>query len=67
MHEHVRYVVIGAGIHGLVPTGTTGEFMVLDPQEYRRVISLPIFPGMTDEDVNDVIGAMRKVVAHYRR
>ena len=32
--------LIAAGIHGLVPTGTTGEFMVLSPEEYRRVIEL---------------------------
>lgn len=32
--------LIAAGIHGLVPTGTTGEFMTLEPAEYRRVIEL---------------------------
>jgi len=31
------------------------------------VISLPIFPGMTQEDIDDVVGAVRKVVSHYRR
>ncbi len=36
-------------------------------QEYRRVISLPIFPSMSDADVDDVIGAVQKVVRHYRR
>lgn len=35
--------------------------------EYRRAISLPIFPGMTDADVDDVIAAVQKVVRHYRR
>ena len=30
--------LIAAGIHGLVTTGTTGEFPTLTPQEYRRVI-----------------------------
>ena len=35
--------------------------------EYRRVISLPIFPGMTDADVDDVIGAVQKVVRSVRR
>ena len=30
--------LLGAGIHGLVTTGTTGEFPTLAPQEYRRVI-----------------------------
>ena len=32
--------LLAAGIHGLVPTGTTGEFMTLTPAEYRRVIEL---------------------------
>jgi dTDP-4-amino-4,6-dideoxygalactose transaminase len=36
-------------------------------REYRRVISLPIFPGMTDADVDDVIGAVQKVARHFRR
>ena len=32
--------LITAGVHGLVPCGTTGEFTTLSPQEYRRVIEL---------------------------
>jgi dihydrodipicolinate synthase/N-acetylneuraminate lyase len=32
--------LVAAGVHGLVPTGTTGEFMTLTPEEYRRVIEL---------------------------
>src|SRR5919112_4330570 len=32
--------LVVAGIHGLVPTGTTGEFTTLSPEEYRRVIEL---------------------------
>lgn len=34
---------------------------------YERLISLPIFPAMTDEDVDDVIVAMDKVISAYRR
>jgi dTDP-4-amino-4,6-dideoxygalactose transaminase len=34
---------------------------------YERMITLPIFPGMTDADVADVIAAMTKVVEHYAR
>jgi len=30
--------LIAAGIHGLVTTGSTGEFSTLTPQEYRRVV-----------------------------
>ncbi|MGH7931133.1 MAG: DegT/DnrJ/EryC1/StrS family aminotransferase, partial [Candidatus Binatia bacterium] len=32
---------------------------------YEEILSLPIFPGMTDVDVNDVIEAMYKVVTGY--
>ena len=32
--------LIAAGVHGLVPCGTTGEFTTLSPEEYRRVIEL---------------------------
>jgi perosamine synthetase len=32
---------------------------------YEEILSLPIFPGMTDMDVNDVIEAMYKVLTSY--
>jgi dTDP-4-amino-4,6-dideoxygalactose transaminase len=32
-----------------------------------RTISLPFFPAMSDADVDDVVRAVRKVVARYRR
>ena len=36
-------------------------------REYRRAISLPIYPGMTNEDVEDVIAAVERIVdAHTR-
>jgi len=34
---------------------------------YEEIISLPIFPGMSDEDAEDVIKAVRKVVNYYRK
>ena len=34
---------------------------------YERLISLPIFPGMSDHDVEDVIKAVKKVCCRYRR
>ncbi|MGH6892552.1 MAG: DegT/DnrJ/EryC1/StrS family aminotransferase, partial [Dongiaceae bacterium] len=43
-----------------------GEWPVAE-NEYERMISLPIFPGMTDRDVEDVIAAVEKVIAHFRR
>jgi dTDP-4-amino-4,6-dideoxygalactose transaminase len=32
-----------------------------------RTLSLPFYPKMTDEDADDVIGVVKKVIAHYRR
>jgi len=34
---------------------------------YERAITLPIFPKMSDEDVKDVIEAVRKVTQHYHK
>ena len=36
-------------------------------QAYERMITLPIFPAMTDGDVDDVIAAVTKVVEHFAR
>ena len=35
-------------------------------EEYQRVVSLPLHPGLTDEDVQDVIKAVTEVVEQYR-
>jgi dTDP-4-amino-4,6-dideoxygalactose transaminase len=34
---------------------------------YRRVISLPIYPGMNDEDVEDVIAAVEQIITTHRK
>jgi dTDP-4-amino-4,6-dideoxygalactose transaminase len=34
---------------------------------YRRIISLPIYPTMTDGDVHDVIAAVTNIVKRHRR
>jgi perosamine synthetase len=41
-----------------------GEFPVAE-DAYARLISLPMFHGMSDQDVEDVIEAVRKVVGRY--
>ncbi len=33
---------------------------------FDRVISLPLFPKMNDEDVKDVIDAVRKIIEYYK-
>jgi UDP-4-amino-4,6-dideoxy-N-acetyl-beta-L-altrosamine transaminase len=35
-------------------------------QLYERIITLPLFPGMTEQDVEDVIRAVKKVIGYYR-
>ena len=34
---------------------------------YFEILSIPIFPIMTDDDINDVIRAVKKVVEFYRK
>jgi dTDP-4-amino-4,6-dideoxygalactose transaminase len=35
-------------------------------REYQRLVSLPLHPGLTDEDVADVIAAVQNIVEHNR-
>jgi perosamine synthetase len=34
---------------------------------YERLLSLPMFPAMSDHDVDDVVTAVRKVLGHFAR
>ena len=34
---------------------------------YKGIMSIPLYPKMSDQDVEDVIHAVKKVVAYYRR
>jgi perosamine synthetase len=34
---------------------------------YEQIVSLPIFPRMTDDDGTDVIVACMKILEHYQR
>jgi dTDP-4-amino-4,6-dideoxygalactose transaminase len=34
---------------------------------YERLLTLPLFPAMTDADVDDVLTALRKVLWYYAR
>src|SRR5262249_17378770 len=43
-----------------------GEFPVAEAA-YERLISLPMFHGMTEQDVEDVIAAVGKVSAAYSK
>src|SRR5579871_1841382 len=43
-----------------------GEFPVAE-DAYERLISLPMFHAMNDQDVEDVVTAVSKVLLHYKR
>ena len=43
-----------------------GDFPVADAA-FERAISLPMFPGLRERDVEDVCDAVRKVIEHLRR
>jgi len=43
-----------------------GEFPVAE-DAYERLVSLPMFHAMSDQDVKDVIAAVSKVVTSYSR
>ena len=66
---------IGANVHYIPPHlhafyrqrfGTHEDLCPVAEAAYRRIMSLPMFPEMTDGDVNDVIRAVRKVLAHFQ-
>ena len=42
-----------------------GRFPIAE-SSYDRLVTLPLWPGMTDRDVSDVVCAVRRVVAAYR-
>ena len=46
--------------------GTGPELCPVAEAAYERLITLPLFPAMSDQDVEDVIAAVCKVVAAYR-
>lgn len=61
LREHVDYVIAG-GVHGIVPCGSTGEFVNMTVEERKRVVEIvidqtagrvPVVPGtgaLTTED-----------------
>ncbi len=47
--------------------GYRGGLCPIAEAEYDRLLSLPLFPKMTDRDVSDVVEALHKVLAFYGR
>jgi perosamine synthetase len=57
VHLHPYYVEVVHTRRGQCPVAE---------EAYERLLSLPMFPGMTDADVDDVVSAVGKVLAYYR-
>ncbi|UYQ77300.1 dihydrodipicolinate synthase family protein [Glutamicibacter sp. JL.03c] len=55
--------LIAGGIHGIVPTGTSGEFLSLSDEEYRRVIELYVEAAAGRIPVIAGVGAMTNAKA----
>lgn len=47
--------------------GLRREDFPVTSDAFERIISLPIYPRMSDEDVFDVLAAVRRVIARHRR
>ncbi len=43
-----------------------GDFPVAE-NAYERLISLPLYPKMRDEDAADVVAAVKKIASHFRK
>jgi perosamine synthetase len=61
---NVHYIPIPWMTHYTNLGYVRGQWPVAE-REYERMISLPIYPGMTDQDVADVVAAVIKVVKNY--
>ena len=74
--EALRQKNIGTSVH-FIPLhlhpyyrntfGYKPEDFVNASSVFERIISLPIYPKMTDADVNDVVEAVRSIVEEHRR
>lgn len=63
---NVHYIPLNLFSHYQRKLGVEpGEFPVTE-EAYEQILTLPVFPGMDDDDVEDVLTALRKVLAAYR-
>ncbi len=74
--EALRQRNIGTSVH-FIPIhlheyyrrqyGYRPEDFRISYQEYQRIVSLPLYPKMSDQDVEDVIAAVCELVKQHRR
>ena len=46
--------------------GVAPEAVPVASDASQRIFSLPLYPGMSDADQDDVVEALARIVAHYR-
>lgn len=71
MHEEnigvqVHYVPLHHHPHFQEEHGYGKEQFPVTNHLYERMVSLPLFSGMSDEDYSNVIGAIKNIAAYYR-
>ncbi len=64
---NVHYIPVHRHPYYVEKFGYRGGECPVAEDAYERLISLPMFPAMTDQDVSDVIRAVGNVVGHYSR
>jgi perosamine synthetase len=64
---NVHYIPVHLQPHYRENFGTEPGLCPNAEAAYERILTLPVFPRMTEADVEDVIRAVRKVVSTYRR
>jgi perosamine synthetase len=64
---NVHYIPVHLQPHYRKNFGTEPGLCPKAEAAYERILTLPVFPRMTESDVEDVIRAVRKVVSTYRR
>jgi len=71
MHEEnigvqVHYVPLHHHLHFQATHGYSVEQFPVTNWLYDRIVSLPLYPGMSDNDHDRVVTAINKIAAHYR-
>jgi len=64
---NVHYIPVHLHAYYRTHLGTKAGLCPVAEAAYEKIITLPLFPRMTQEDVNDVIEAVRKVCRAYAR
>ncbi len=64
---NVHYIPVHLHPYYREHQGTAAGLCPRAEAAYERILSLPMFPLMTDQDVQDVIEAVRKVAAEYSK